>query len=172
MAKNAPEGKKGAAFWEFNDGHYQSLRNKQSFVGCTFRGYKVYDAAGKEVARGERAPGWVQVGKTALGVRWFWQLYPKSIVVSGDGTVRLGLWPKEWAERSRNHTFAGHIHKTHEILLAFDQPWDASTGEASFKRFSHRLLALAPTEYYGAALAVTGEESAFSKRLMALALRP
>ena len=156
MAKNAPADKKDVAYWEFNDGHYTSLREKAKFIGCTFRGYKVYDPAGKEVAHGERAPGWVQVGKTVLGVRWFWQLCPKSIAVGHDGTVRLGLWPKEWAERSRNHTFAGHIHKTHEILLAFDQPWDASTAEASFKRFSHRLLALAPKEYYGATLAFNG----------------
>ena len=120
---------------------YTALTDHRQFVGCTFRGYRV-SASGAEapIGRGDRAPGWAQLGTTTVGLRWFWQMYPKSITLSADGTIRLGLWPAEWAHP---HVFEGHIHKTHELLFAFDDEPGAGAAEASFNRFNSRLLAVA-----------------------------
>jgi PcRGLX-like N-terminal RIFT barrel domain/PcRGLX-like protein central beta sandwich domain len=156
MAQHGAEGRKHLPYYEFLDIHYKSLRNKELYVGCTFRGYKVYGADGAETARGERAPGWYQLGGNTVAVRWFWQLYPKTLDVSKDGSVRLGLWPREWSELSRNHTFAGHIHKTHELLFSFDGASGVPAAEAVYKRFNQRLLATAPPAYYCASGAFNG----------------
>jgi hypothetical protein len=53
--------------------------------------------SGKVTDTGERAPGWVQFAGSNLrvtaAIRDFWQMYPKSIRVQGDGLLQLGLWP-------------------------------------------------------------------------------
>lgn len=153
MDANAPPEAKGKPFFEFDKGLYDGLTDKKRLVGCSFRGYRVYDQAGQETARGDRCPGWVHSGQANVGIRWFWQMYPKAIEVKTDGTVTLGLWPKEW---SRSHVFEGHIHKTHELLFAFGQPADAKQAAACYTRFDRRLLAVAPNAYYGSSLAFNG----------------
>ncbi|MCG3179525.1 MAG: hypothetical protein BIFFINMI_01861 [Phycisphaerae bacterium] len=148
MKKNAPAEARDKAFWEFEPSLYAALTNTQSYVGCNFRGYKLYDAAGKELLQADRAAGWVQVGPTTVALRWLWQMYPKAIEVSADGRLRMGLWPHEWSDHSYNHVFVGHVHKTHELLFSFGGPTGAKSGEADSARFNAPLMAVAPKEYY------------------------
>jgi len=146
----AAQGKPNLPYYEWLPMHYSALLNKRHYVGCTFRGYKAdTNNADQPQVQGDRAAGWAQLGNTTVGVRYFWQMYPKSIVLGADGTIRIGLWPKEW---SNPYVFEGHIHKTHELLFAFDD----KDPEATFKRFDRRLLALAPNTYYCACGAFNG----------------
>jgi len=144
----AAQGKPNLPYYEYNKGFYSGLLNKKHYVGCTFRGYRTY-ADGKQSGRGERAAGWAQLGATTVGVRYFWQKYPKALELNADGTMRIALWPKDW---SSQHVFEGRTHKTHELLFAFgdDKP------QETFKRFDRRLLALAPNTYYCASGAFNG----------------
>ena len=145
-------GKPNLPYYEYLSAFYSGLRNRKQYVGCTFRGYKATtNNADQPQVRGDRAPGWAQLGNTTIGVRYFWQMYPKSIELSSDGTIRIGLWPKDW---SNPHVFEGHIHKTHELLFAFGEK--VGDGAAAFKRFDRRLLAVAPNTYYCASGAFNG----------------
>jgi hypothetical protein len=90
-------------------------------------------------AAGTRAPGWTSVsgpgGGFAVGVREFWQQWPKSIETR-DGTITLGLCPEfptgpydgkplreenklYYALRRGVHTFKIGVAKTHEFSALF-----------------------------------------------------
>jgi hypothetical protein len=98
----------------------------------TFRGYKVLKrAAGKEqtLASGNHARGtlhaWNDRGGVVAHVKNFWQQFPMATEVGADGTVRLGLWPREW--KWPNFLTDGEA-KGHEIVLHFYP--SASSGQA------------------------------------------
>ncbi|HUG81553.1 MAG TPA: hypothetical protein VML01_07815 [Bryobacterales bacterium] len=63
-----------------------------------------------------RRRGWFQAGSVGVGMRWFWQLYPKGFEIQPDQTLRLELFPP--TARPQN-VYTG-VAKTHEMLLAFD----------------------------------------------------
>jgi hypothetical protein len=74
---------------------------------ATFRGYKVFAVAadGKtrtEIEGGDFARGAAQCGRGGLGCaiapKYFWQQFPKALQYSGDGTLRYGLFPAEYAQ--------------------------------------------------------------------------
>lgn len=80
-----------------------------------------YEVSGAVTAAGEHAPGWVQMVGSDLRVtavvRDFWQMYPKSLRVQGDGLLRVGLWPEAaW----QMQVFAGSM-RTHEILYSVER---------------------------------------------------
>ncbi|HOX06999.1 MAG TPA: hypothetical protein PK280_11405 [Planctomycetota bacterium] len=89
----------------------------------SFRGYKVLKrAAGKEeeLGTGNQASGLLSAASDRGGVvvhtRNFWQQFPKAAEVAGDGTVRLGLFPRECAVP---HYLEDASAKGHEIVLRF-----------------------------------------------------
>ena len=103
-------------------------------------------------AAGARAPGWAQVAGTnagfAVGVREFWQQWPKSIEARG-GAVTLGLCPDfsagpydgkplveenklYYALRRGVHTFKVGLAKTHEFWGNF---FAGPAGTESLARF-------------------------------------
>ncbi|MCX7590718.1 MAG: fibronectin type III domain-containing protein, partial [Kiritimatiellae bacterium] len=138
-------GKPNLPYYEYEPGFYKALTDKQNYVGCSFRGYRLFDDQDNLLGEGDRAQGWCLFDKVTVGVRWFWQMYPKSLVLKADGTITIGLWPKEWANP---HVFEGHIHKTHELLFAFDSSSAPEEAASLFRRFDRRLLAVAPREHY------------------------
>jgi len=89
----------GSETWQVNPG-------VASRVGKTlsrFRGYRmtVKGQDGERVlAAGDHARGLVSLGGNRFGVvvmpRYFWQLFPKAIEVGFDGTVRIGIFPREY----------------------------------------------------------------------------
>ncbi|MCG3178035.1 MAG: hypothetical protein BIFFINMI_00358 [Phycisphaerae bacterium] len=89
----------GSENWKINPGlEGPNVRDLSSF-----RGYKIiHRADGKEneVAQGDHARGLVEFGDKNVGVvivpRHFWELFPKAVEVSGDGTVRVSLFPAEY----------------------------------------------------------------------------
>ncbi|MGQ9662416.1 MAG: exo-rhamnogalacturonan lyase family protein, partial [Kiritimatiellia bacterium] len=50
----------------------------------------------------------------AVGVHRFWQTFPKAIVLSGDGTLEVGLYPKLMG---KGQQFFTGMARTHEIWL-------------------------------------------------------
>jgi hypothetical protein len=79
---------------------------------------------GEEAAKGTRAPGWVLVSDDGLSVvgwcRYFWQLFPKRIVVDDTG-VTYQLWAKgaEFEPAGCQRFYKG-MAKTHDLFFRFD----------------------------------------------------
>jgi len=91
----------------------------QSYV--TFRGYRT--RLGEEVVdSGNHAAGWLSVvgdsGAWAVGVRDFWQNFPKALRAAPDGTLEIGLFPDEFGPSDYGFNLRAGEHKTHEILLS------------------------------------------------------
>lgn len=66
--------------------------------------------------------GWGALSDTTkglgAGVRWFWQLHPKSVEVTRDGIVRVGLYPPRYSEPLKVYT---GVARTHEVRLYFHE---------------------------------------------------
>ncbi len=100
----------------------------------TFRGYKVFKrAGGKEgtISTGNHARGtlhaWNDRGGVVAHVKNFWQQFPMATEVGADGTVRLGLWPREW---KWPHFLTDGEAKGHEVVLHFYAAKGAPGGHA------------------------------------------
>lgn len=115
----------------------------------------------------DRAPGWMELGdgqrKVLAFVRWFWQLYPKSLATVGN-TLSVGLSPAlpkgaytSEADRERKdqlfyylggdqYKFKRGVEKTHEIWLAFGESDD--TLERWLPLFASSPVAVAPPQWY------------------------
>jgi hypothetical protein len=84
-----------------------------------------------------RRPSWFEAGGIGIGLRWFWQLYPKGFEVRPDGIMRLALY----AETARPQSIYAGVAKTHEMILSF-------TGENLSAQLDHPLYAVAPPKWY------------------------
>jgi hypothetical protein len=91
--------------------------NRDNEIPLRFCGYRV-SYKGREVDSGLRATPWVDVADmrwaASVAVPLFWQNFPKGLSVEADGTVRVGLWPKEFADL---HELQGGEQKTHEFWI-------------------------------------------------------
>ncbi len=112
----------------------------QSYV--TFRGYRIL--SGKTTLKeGNQAAGWLSVAGQnvgwTIGVRDFWQNFPKALRASPNGTLQIGLFPDEFGPREYGFALRAGEHKTHEVLFApAEEP--GLTGEP--------LFAQAPAKWY------------------------
>jgi hypothetical protein len=133
-------------YYEYSDIHYKILKGQD---GCSFMGYRLYDGDGNKTGEGNRAAGWMDVsdGKAGMtaAVRWFWQMFPKSLEVDGSGKVTVGVLPRQWR---RGHFLDGKIHRTHEILYRFHGAEDAAATEAAAKAFETPLVAHCGHRWY------------------------
>lgn len=81
----------------------------------------------------------------AVGVRRFWENYPKAIELKGDGRVIAHLYPSFQQEPVR--VFTG-MAKTHEALVLFHGKAAPEAIEERFVAFQRPLYAFAPTSWY------------------------
>ena len=104
-----------------------------------FRGYKIWKRSGRklvqgqgisdgkdvfegstEVTQGDNTRGLAQVmnnrGGIVVHTKDFWQQFPKAVELFKDGTVRVGLFPREFRVP---HFFEDTTGKGHEIILQF-----------------------------------------------------
>ncbi len=89
----------GAETWKVNPGVEGAGTGELS----SFRGYRVV-RRGKEgeetLAAGDHARGLTAVGGAKFGVvvvpRYFWRQFPKAVEAAFDGTVRVGVLPREY----------------------------------------------------------------------------
>ena len=84
-----------------------------------------------------RREGWFQAGGLGVGLRWFWQLYPKGFEVRPDGTLRLAIFP----DSARPQNIYTGVAKTHEIILSFK-------GDNLAAQLDDPLYAVAPPKWY------------------------
>ena len=91
----------------------------------------------EQLAAEPRRPGWFEAGGIGVGLRWFWQLYPKGFEVRPDRTLRLALFP----ESARPQNIYTGVAKTHEMLLSFK-------GKNLAAELDHPLYAVAPPKWY------------------------
>lgn len=84
-----------------------------------------------------RRQGWFEAGGVGIGLRWFWQLYPKGFEVRADGTVQLALFP----ETARPQNIYTGVAKTHEMILSFG-------GENLAAQLEQPLYAVAAPKWY------------------------
>lgn len=130
--------------------------------------YKVMHNS-KEAASGKRSQGWMDFSSStsgiAVGTKFFWQKYPKSIELTGNA-INLGILPENGVEReasgpfahytSGNHYFSGGWHKTTELFWYFHKgSADKSDVSAAMDRLQSPLFArcdahwLAKTKAWG-----------------------
>lgn len=120
--------------------------------GTTFRGW-IAEAGKQPLGRGDHSSGWGSVRalgwSVTVGIRDFWQNFPKGLRFTGDGDVLIDLWPSQTAEP---HRLAGGRQKTHEVFFAFRG--GASPAREEFLDFADPLHAVAPAEWTAASLAL------------------
>jgi len=117
----------------------------QSYV--SFRGYST-TLGTTVVDSGDHAAGWLSVagdgGSWTVGVRDFWQNFPKALRAVPDGTLEIALFPNEFGPADYGFNLRAGEHKTHEIILSPDSPlplWGEGPGEGA-------LFASAPPVWY------------------------
>jgi hypothetical protein len=91
----------------------------------------------EQLSTSPRRSGWFDAGDVGVGLRWFWQLYPKGFEIRSDGTMRLALFP----DTARPQNIYAGVAKTHEMILAFG-------GENLAAQLDHPLYAVAPPKWY------------------------
>jgi hypothetical protein len=91
----------------------------------------------EQLGANPRRPGWFDVAGVGIGLRWFWQLYPKAFEVTRDRTLRVELFP----ETARPQNIYAGVAKTHELILSFG-------GEDLGAQLDHPLYAVAPPKWY------------------------
>ncbi len=109
----------------------------------------VLEGSGNGKATKPFTTGWAALddGKhgVAAGVRWFWQLCPKSVEVAGDGTLRLELY----SSRSKPLDIYTGVSRTHDLLILFyDKGTSTVEVRDTFAAFQQPLRAVAPPRWY------------------------
>lgn len=115
----------GSEHWDtyanFSDWEGRPLDTRprmQAYVD--FRGYRV--TQGEETLdSGDRAAGWLSVngekGSWSIGVRDFWQNFPKTLRANPDGTLEIALFPEEFGAQDYTFSLRAGEHKTHELFF-------------------------------------------------------
>lgn len=83
----------------------------------------------------------------AVGCRWFWQMWPKDVTVSGDGAIRVGLYSSAASDGKALDCYMGQ-GRTHYITLHPFAPADAGKVPAAMAALQVPLRAVASPEYY------------------------
>ncbi|MHC4916231.1 MAG: exo-rhamnogalacturonan lyase family protein [Planctomycetota bacterium] len=105
--------------------------------------------------------GWARLGAVSVGVHRFWQVFPKAIELSGDGSIAIGLYPK--AVGSKRQFFTG-MARTHEVLLHFGDGKESTEDvQKMFVGFQKPLFAACPPEWYCGKTGVFGTLAAAGK---------
>lgn len=107
-------------------------------------------AEGKGKSTKPNSTGWIDLtrgGKgVAVGVKWFWQMFPKSLAVDAKGLIRVGLFPRQTAEPLE--VYMGQS-RTHDLTLVFhDDKTTAADLNNVFSGQSRPLRAWAAPRYY------------------------
>lgn len=124
----------------------------------TFRGFKAL--ANQQTLHGAcddttpakqcRASGWLDLtsdrGGLAVGVRDFWQNFPKNLVAKTDGTIGVKLFPDDY---STDFELRVGERKTHEVLYYFHAA-DYDAKQVAHRMFDlhHPLMITASAEWY------------------------
>lgn len=132
--------------------------HKPDNINNTFKGFKatanqntLHDSCSNTADSADcRALGWADIssdgGGIAVGVRDFWQNYPKGLQVDSDGSLQVQLFPKQYTD-----TFELRVgeQKTHEVIYYFhgSQP-NTEKLQRTMLDMESPLQAWAPAKWY------------------------
>ena len=116
----------GAETWQVCQGYTGNSRPGGTCFGgkaVSFRGYRILRRSGGKdevVGQGDQARGVIHLttgkGGAVMFMRNFWQQFPKAVEGGKDGTLRLGMFPRECAF---SHFLDDCAAKGHEVVLHF-----------------------------------------------------
>jgi len=136
----------GQAWWDRYAGAAQAPR-LNSYV--QFQGYQT-TLDGILMDEGAHSPGWLAAGDSShaivLGLRRFWQTFPKSLSATATDGLEAGLFPGEFA--APFNIRVGE-ENTVEVFLAFDDGLRTPEELAQqAEALAQPMMALAPPEWY------------------------
>ncbi len=123
--------------------------------GTTFSGYRIQSGT-TQLAAGSRAQGFADVNDGSRGlsvaIRDFWQNFPNKLSVSPDGTVRVGIMPRDFADPFEHRPGE---RKTHWAMFYF-HAGDAGAAKSAdiAAAFDAPLRAMASAQYYADSKAI------------------
>jgi hypothetical protein len=117
----------GRCLFDAEDGSFRQgslAEHDEAFIYQSSSGEHVFGGGVSGYGGGKQTKsdttGWADLSGDgsglAAGVRWFWQLHPKSIELTRDGLVRVCLYPQRHGKPLNIYT---GVARTHEIMLAF-----------------------------------------------------
>jgi len=114
-----------------------------------FRVGGVLTGSGKGKTTRPLTTGWAALDNGTLGVtggvRWFWQLYPKALEVTGEGLLRMDLY----SDRAKPLDIYTGVARTHDLLLYFyDRATPVAKLRDAFAAFQRPLQAVASPRWY------------------------
>jgi hypothetical protein len=95
--------------------------------------------------------GWVDLSKgadgpgVAVGLRWFWQMFPKAVEATDDGKLRAALYARECGKPLDVYMGQG---RTHYLTFLFHGQTDGKTLSDVFAGSQMPLRAVATPKYY------------------------
>ncbi len=119
-----------------------AVRSGACLEQTTDAAYRV-QIAGRKVAEGTRAPGWMALGPEPsflIGVKHFWQQFPKALAADRNGAT-VHVWTgKEAFEADQG------LSKTHELVLSLDA---GGPGRAeALAQLNEPFFGIAPADWY------------------------
>ncbi len=122
---------------------YQKSSEEHVFGGAV-RG----KGTGKQTKPSNIGWGCLSDGRKSIGagIKWFWQLHPKSVEFTNDGIVRIGLYPARHDKPLKIYT---GVARTHEVRLCFDSGNPDEAGlKGRFAALQQPLRPFAPPKWY------------------------
>ncbi len=117
--------------------------------GTTFSGYQIRNGA-TSIASGSRAHGFADVNDgtrgLAVAVRHFWENFPGKLTVASDGTVAIGLMPRDFSA-PREHR-PGERKSYWTMFYFHDGDENAASVEDVAGGFQKPLRAMASAQHY------------------------
>ncbi|MFY9435858.1 MAG: hypothetical protein WAQ42_03030 [Limnochordia bacterium] len=119
----------------------------------------VYNSGGTSFIKDQRFQGWIHSPEVSAAVRFFWQMFPKSLEADG-GQIRVGLLPEKSRIKDEfppTSEFSGRYHlavgesRTHELMLCFhsgDNALDPASLNHIFAGFNQPMIPTAPWQWY------------------------
>jgi len=130
-------------------GSARILQNTSDHYAITANGKTLAEGKGKSTK--PITTGWLNLTKggrgLAVGVKWFWQMFPKALSVTDNGAVHVELYPGD-AGIQPLEVYMGQS-RTHYLTFVFhDGRTDAAALNAIFAGSQRPLRAWAPGKYY------------------------
>ncbi|MBI1882738.1 MAG: DNRLRE domain-containing protein [Chlamydiae bacterium] len=148
---NVYQDSSGTSYWN----RYNSTDNPRPNSDVQFKGYEVRNGS-TLVDSGNHFSGWLDLSDSSKGVTMgmidFWQNFPKGLSASPSASIRLNLFPVDYAGL---YNFRVGEEKTTDLFFYFHSG-DANAAHVSdvAQGLAHPMMALAPADVYSSSKAV------------------
>ncbi|MCG3178043.1 MAG: hypothetical protein BIFFINMI_00366 [Phycisphaerae bacterium] len=150
QARFAIGGEKGAQAGQLGDGESASVQATASKSVVIKKGDTQLEQFDPILSK-PLTVGWAALsndkGGLAVGCRWFWQMWPKDITVSGDGMIRVGLYSAAASGGKALDCYMGQ-GRTHYVTVQPFAAGDADKVASAMTAWQVPLRAVATPAYY------------------------